>query len=276
MFSKIHLIVAGFVGGMLLVSAVALAQADKVIARVGDREITVSDLENAKRDIGAQFERLPEGRRQAALLDALIDIYVIADKAKSVGFDKNKSFVGRMALLRQRVLHNLYVSNTVSKKITDEEVKARYVAQTSKNEEVKARHILVKTEEEALAIVKQLDAGGDFVALAKEKSTGPSGANGGDLGFFGKGQMVPAFEKAAFALETGKHTSKPVKTQFGYHVIKVEARRVATPPPFDKVKSQFRQLILRERYGALVDETRKAIKVEILDENLRLPKGNGN
>ncbi len=123
-----------------------------------------------------------------------------------------------------------------------------------------------------MEIIKLLDEGGDFMALAKEKSTGPTGANGGDLGYFGRGQMVPAFEKAAFTLKIGKYTSKPAKTEFGYHVIKLEERRKATPPPFDKVKDQFRQIILRERYGELIEKTRAELKVEILDDSLRLKK----
>ncbi len=255
-----------------VMSVPAYGQDSKIVARIGELEITERDLENAGRDIGGQFERLPEDQRKPALLDALIDIIVIAKKAEDEGLSKDANFIERMALLRNRVLHNIYVSETVSKKITDDEVKTLYQKETSKIEEINARHVLVKTKEEALEIVKLLDEGGDFATIAKEKSTGPSGANGGDLGFFGKGQMVPAFEKASFALKVGEHTKKPVKTQFGYHVIKLEKRRTAAPPPFDKVKSQYRQKILRRRYGELIKGARKASKIEILDENLRLPK----
>lgn len=276
MFSRFGPSVTGLVLAVILASGImtgaAFSQEDKVIARVGDTEITAGDLEHAKNDIGGQFERLPEDQRQAALLDAIIDIYSVAEKAKSDGMDKEAGFKARMALLRQRVLHNLYISKMVTKKIADADIKARYEEQSAKIEEVKARHILVKTEEEAREIIKLLDDGGDFIALAKERSTGPSGKKGGDLGFFRKGQMVPAFEKAAFALAAGKHTSDPVKSKFGFHVIMTEKRRQATPPPFDKVKEQFKQLILRERYAALVTKSRGALKVEILDESLRLPK----
>ncbi len=257
---------------MWVMSAPVYGQNSKIVARVGDIEITERDLESAGRDIGRQFQRLPENQRRPALLDALIDIIVIAKKADEDGLSKDAGFIERMELLRKRVLHNIYVSDTVSMKITDDEVKALYLQETSKVEEINARHILVKTKEEALEIVKLLDEGRDFAAIAKEKSTGPSGANGGDLGFFGKGQMVPAFEKAVFALQDGQHTKEPVKTQFGYHVIKLEKRRTAPPPPFDKVKEQYRQQILRERYGELVKDTRKTNKIEILDESLRLSK----
>ncbi len=255
-----------------LAPAVSYAAEDKVIAVIGDRELTTSDLAGAGQDIGARFESLPEDRRKAALLDALIDIIAVSELAETEGFGKEEVFIARMKLLRQRVLHNFYVTKTISDKISDEEVKSRFDVEASKVEQIKARHILVKTEDEANEIIKMLDGGADFVELAKKKSTGPSGPNGGDLGFFGKGQMVPEFEKAAFALEIGKHTAKAAKTKFGYHVIKLEERRTAPPPEYETLKAKYRQLILREKYGELIKNTREKLKVKILDESLKLPK----
>ena len=157
--------------------------------------------------------------------------------------------------------------------MTDDEVRARYdkqMADTPPVNEVKARHILVKTKEEALEIVKQLDAGGDFEAIAKEKSADPgSGAQGGDLGYFGPGQMVPEFEKAAFALEIGAYTKEPVQSQFGWHVIKVEDKRAQQPPAFDQVKDQIRSVVFREKYFALVKQLRTEAKVDIADPELK-------
>lgn len=144
-------------------------------------------------------------------------------------------------------------------------MKALYDAETSKIEQVKARHILVKTKDEAEAIIKMLDEGADFIELAKTKSTGPSGPNGGDLGFFGKGQMAPRFEKAAFALEIGKYTPKAILTQFGFHIIKLDERRTAPAPEYDTVKDQFRQVILRDKYGELIKDARKKLNVKIMD-----------
>ena len=112
-----------------------------------------------------------------------------------------------------------------------------------------ARHILVKTKEEADAIIKQLDGGAKFEDIAKEKSTDPgSGAQGGDLGWFSAGQMVPEFEKAAFALEPGKYTKEPVQSQFGFHIILLEDKRAKQPPAFEQVKEQFRSQVLRDKY----------------------------
>jgi peptidyl-prolyl cis-trans isomerase C len=135
---------------------------------------------------------------------------------------------------------------------------------------VKARHILVKTKEEALDIVKKLDGGADFQKLANEKTNDPSGkTSGGDLDWFGPGQMVPEFEKAALALKVGEYTKEPVETQFGWHVIKAEDKRLKQPPTFEQVKDQVRSILMREKYFALVKATRNAAKVDITDPALK-------
>ena len=143
------------------------------------------------------------------------------------------------------------------------------MANTPPVNEVHARHILVKTKEEATAIIKQLDGGAKFEDIAKEKSSDGSAGQGGDLGWFGPGQMVPEFEKAAFALEVGAYTKEPVQTQFGWHVIKVEDKRAQQPPAFEQVKDQIRSALLREKYFALVKSVRDAAKVEIADPELK-------
>ena len=128
----------------------------------------------------------------------------------------------------------------------------------------------MKTKEEAEAIIKQLDGGADFQKLANEHTSDPSGkTTGGDLGYFGPGQMVPEFDKAAFALEVGKYTKEPVQSQFGWHVIKLEDKRAKQPPAFDDVKDQAKQAVIRDKYFALVKQLRGAAKVEIPDANLK-------
>ena len=129
------------------------------------------------------------------------------------------------------------------------------------------------TKEEAEAIIAQLDAGGDFEAIAKEKSTDGAAAQGGDLGFFGPGQMVPAFEEAAFALEVGQFSKEPVQTQFGFHVIKVEDKRAQQPPTFDQVKEQVRTLLFRETYFAAVQALRDAATIDVQDPALKAALG---
>lgn len=178
----------------------------------------------------------------------------------------------RMAFIADRELHNAYFKKHVVDVTTDEEVKARYekeIAALPKEQEIHARHILVKTEDEAKDVIKQLDGGKDFAELAKEKSTDSSGSDGGDLGFFSKGRMVPEFEEAAFALKPGTYTKTPVKSQFGFHVIKVEEIRDAAPPKFEDVQQQVRQLVMRDKYLALLEKAKTSEKVEIVDPALK-------
>lgn len=246
---------------------------ETVLATVNGQPVTEADLELAMNELDQQFARLPPEQRRAAAMSAIIEIRLLAAKAEEEGLGKTPDFERRMAFLKARTLHGALVDTDVTGKITDEEIRARYdqeVANTPPVNEVKARHILVKTKEEALDIIKQLDAGADFEKLANEKTNDPSGkTSGGDLGWFGPGQMVPEFEKAAFALNAGEYTKEPVQTQFGWHVIKVEDKRVKQPPAFEQVKEQVRQLLIREKYFALVKSIRAAAKVDITDAELK-------
>lgn len=244
-----------------------------VIATVDGKPITEADLTLAEGELSRQFAQLPAEQRRAAALSAAIEIKVLSAKAIADGLDKDPAFQRRAAFLQQRALHGELVEKEVVGKITDAEIRARYdkeIAAQPPVNEVHARHILVKTKEEADAIVKKLDAGEDFQKLANENTKDPSGkTNGGDLGFFGPGQMVPEFEKAATALEVGKYTKEPVQTQFGWHIIKVEDKRQQQPPAFDQVKEQAKSAVVRDKYFEAVKEARKAAKIEIPDENLR-------
>ena len=253
-------------------AAGAFAQDDKVVATINGEQVTETDLALAMADLEQQFAQLPEEQRRAAALSAVIEIRLMAHAADEKGFGDDADFRRRMELLRQRALHSEYIEKEISSSITDDEVRARYdseVAATPPASEVHARHILVATEEEAKAIIAELDAGGDFEAIAKEKSTDGAAAQGGDLGYFGPGQMVPDFEQAAFALEPGQHSSEPVKTQFGFHVIKVEDKRATQPPAFEQVQAQIRSIVLRETYCAAVEALRAGAEIEIADETLK-------
>ncbi len=245
---------------------------ENIVARIGDVEITDRDLALVQSDMEEQFKNVPEDTRRSEALRALVDIKLMSMAAERDEMDKDEMFVRQLAFTRDRMLHNEYFQKKGIEAITDEEVKARYdkeIAAMVPTREVSARHILVKTEDEAKAVIKELDGGKDFVELAKEKSTGPSGANGGELGFFGKGQMVPEFEKVAFELKKGEYTKEPVKTQFGWHVILVEDERDSKPPEFDQVKDQIRQVVLREKYSQLLDKLKEDNKLEISDEVLK-------
>lgn len=244
-----------------------------VVATANGRPITEADLTLAENDLDPQFSRLPPEQRRAAALSAVIEIRLLSEKAAADGIDKQPDFQRRMEFLKQRALHSALVESDVAGKVTDAEIRTRYdteMANTPPVNEVHARHILVKTKEEADAIVKQLDGGAKFEDLANQHTTDPSGkTSGGDLGFFGPGQMVPEFEKAAFALEVGAYTKQPVQSQFGFHVIKVEDKRAQPLPPFDQVKEQLRSLVLRDKYFALVKSLRDTAKVDITDPALK-------
>ncbi|MEL6947114.1 MAG: peptidylprolyl isomerase [Pseudomonadota bacterium] len=258
----------------LVAFAPAQADTNPVVATVGDVKITKADLDQVMKDMARQFANFPEAQRRARALDSLIDIHVLAAKSKKEGLDNDAEMKRRLMLLTNRALHNGYFESKVQPAVTDETLKARYdseIAKVKPEQEVSARHILVKTEEEAKAIIAELDKGGDFIELAKSKSTGPSGSKGGDLGFFGKGRMVPAFETAAFALEKGAYTKEPVKSQFGYHIIRVDDKRDKPLPSFEASKTQLRQVMLTEAYTKAVKDARAEIGAKVLDDSLKLP-----
>ncbi len=253
----------------------APAQPDpaKVVATIEGQPVTEADLALALASVDQQYSQLPPDQRRAAAFMAVMEIKLLAARAIAEGLDKDAEFQRRMAFLRERALHSEVIDKDIGAKITDADIRAAYdkqISETPPVNEVKARHILVKSKEEADAIIKQLDGGADFVALANEHTTDPSGkTTGGDLGYFAPGQMVPEFEKAAFALEVGAYTKEPVQSQFGWHVIKVEDKRAQQPPAFDTVKDQMRNVVFRDKYFALVDQLRKEGDVEISDPDLK-------
>lgn len=244
-----------------------------VLATVNGDPITEADLALAGDDFAEELSKVAPDQRRKAILDVLIDLRLMAGAAEKDGLDKSEEFQRRLALLRARALRNEFFRAKVDHAVTDEAVKKRYETEVAKivpEEEVHAEHILVETEDEAKAIIKELDKGGDFAKLAAEKSKDPGSAKmGGDLGFFTKGKMIKEFEDAAFALEPGKYTEKPVKTQYGFHVIKSVEKRKQPLPTFDQVKDQVRQLVLRDTFVDTVSNLRKDSKVEIVDPVLK-------
>jgi len=259
----------------LLVSFGAPATAqeeDTVIATVGGEPVYRSELAIAETDLGPQFGRLPEGQRRAAALSVLIDMKVLARQAEKAGLGDGPLFERRLTFLKDRELHNDYVTDRVMDAITEAALRERYereVAAIPSQQEIRARHILVDSEEQAKTVIEELDAGRDFVELAQERSTGPSAPQGGDLGYFTRGRMVPEFEEAAFAIEPGAYTPEPVKSQFGWHIIKVEDRRDQPPLPFEQVADQLRRLLIDEQHRSLIDEARETVDVEVTDADLQ-------
>lgn len=245
------------------------AEPGDVVAKVGSSEITEADIAYAAQDLGTDLQRFPPAQWRSILLDVLVDMKLLAQAAEDAQLDQDEDFKRQMEFLRLKALRNAYLSKKVDDAIGDADLQAAYDAEYADyvgDEEVNARHILVKEEDEAKAIIKQLEEGADFAELAKEKSTGPSGPNGGSLGFFTKGQMVPAFEAAAFALAAGDFTKEPVQTQFGWHVIKVDDKRVQEKPSLEDVSAELRQGLIRERYASILEKLKTENPVEILED----------
>lgn len=252
---------AALVGFVAVASA---AEDDPVVAIVNGHKITKSHLEEAQQLLPKQYQAVPLEQIFPALVDSIVDTKLAAADGRKRKLHEDPAFRARIARIEDQLLQRMVLQDEMTQAISEDALKKRYdkmVAGLSKNEEVHARHILLKTEDEAKAVIEELGKGGDFAELAKKKSTGPSGPNGGDLGFFGKGQMVPAFEKAAFALSKGEVGADPIKTQFGFHVIKVEDRRKAEVPGYDSVVEQLRNEISQERGSAYVDKLREGAKV---------------
>ncbi len=250
----------------LAVTAPAFAGDNDAVATVDGKTITQADINMLQELMGDALKRIPEANRHQTMINLLVETQVLADAAEKAGLEGTPEFKHRLAWLRMQALRNEYVRLDVDSKITDAEVKARYdemVKQVKPETQIHARHILVKTEAEARAIIVELDKGADFATLAKEKSTGPTGPRGGDLGFFGRNRMVPEFDKAAFALKVGEYTREPVKTQFGWHVIMVEDQRKVDPPTFDQVKAGLRQRMQQLKLRQVVNDLKAQAKIEI-------------
>ena len=252
-----------------LVMAVAgfktvLAAEDPVVATVNGVEIHLTQAKDA-------YQRLPEQYRQApfeaifsGLVDSLIDSKLAAEDAKRQKVPDEPEFKARMARIEEQVLQRMVLSRAMKAGVTDADVRARYetmIKGMAGNEQIQARHILLETEDAAKAVIADLKKGRDFASLARERSTGPSASEGGDLGFFAKGQMVPAFEKATFGLAKGQYTETPVKTQFGWHVIKLEDRKKASVPKFEEVEQDLRNDLSQEVGTVYVNRLRKAAKI---------------
>lgn len=240
---------------------------DPVIARVNGVDIKQSDLALAEEDVGADMQAAsPEAKREH-LISYLADIIMVTQAADKKNLADNPDFKRRLAFLRSKLLMGYELQEEAKTALTDEALKQTYdeaVKSMSGQEEVRARHILVEGEDEAKTIIEQLKGGADFAKLAKEKSKDPGAAEGGDLGYFTKDQMVPEFADVAFKMYPGQ-LSNPVKTQFGWHVIKVEDKRIKQPPEFEKVKDQIEAYLARKAQSDFIAKLRQSAKVERFD-----------
>ncbi len=247
-------------------SVVANSASSGVLAKVNGKEITDEDLKIATEDLGANLPPQLQGKaREAYLLDYLIDGQLIVQKALAEKLDQDPEFPRKLAYVREKLLMESVLGKLSKEAASEEAMKKTYdeAAKAQKPEtEVHARHILVATEDDAQAALKRLKAGEDFAKVAKDVSKDP-GSEGGDLGWFTKDRMVPEFAEAAFKLETGQ-VSDPVKSQFGWHIIKVEGKREKAFPSFDEVKDQVARYVVQKAQSDLIVKLRKDAKIERL------------
>lgn len=272
--SRIALVAAGIALSASFGASGLRAQDDTVLAKVGSEEITESEMALAAADFANELAQVPEAQRRGILINVLVDMELLAQAGVEAGLDKTPEFEERVEFLRRRALRNAYVEQELVEGLSDADVKAEYDKQVGTfqpQEELRARHILVATKEDADRIVGELDAGGSFEELAGKNSTDGTAQNGGDLGYFSRGQMVDAFEEAAFALEPGAYTKEPVQTQFGFHIIKLEDKRMSAPPPLEEVDEQVRTVLLRQKFESTMAGLREKYTVEILDPSLAPP-----
>lgn len=249
----------------LVTAAPAVAQDDPVVARVDGTELHRSDLEAAQANLPDQYRQMPLDLLYDPLLDQAINGRLLLDQATAAKVEDDPEYQRQVKLVSEQLAREFLLRTEVERATTDEKLQQSYqdyLATNPPEEQVRASHILVATEDEAKAIADELGAGADFAELARAKSTDPSAAqNGGDLGFFSQGDMVPEFSEAAFALEAGA-TSEPVKTAFGWHVIRVAERRMAEPPAFADVKDQLGGQLAGEIIKAYVAKLRADAVIE--------------
>ena len=248
------------------------AQDAKVVATVNGKVITEADMRFANAELGPQLGDIPENVKRRALAEYLIDNALFAEAAIATKLADDPAFEEQMQYVRRRLLREQYFEKQLKGAVSEADAKKIYdqrVAQLKPEDEVEARHILVDSEEKAKELLAKIKAGGDFAELAKENSadTG-SKEKGGMLGYFGRGQMIPEFEKAAFTMTKGQ-VSEPVKTTYGWHIIKVEDRRRKPPPSFDEVKDTIMNSLAVVKAQEEAGTLRKKAKVEYVDADIK-------
>ena len=248
--------------------AAAEPPADTVVAIIDGTKVTRADVIASAQTLPPQYQQQIDAIFPA-LIDRLVDLTLLSNEGRKQNLQDDAEVKARVDQFTEQVIQEVVIRRHIETAMTEDAIKARYdkfVTEQPPRTEVHAQHILVASEAEAREVITQLAGGADFSTLAKEKSTDPSAKqNGGDLGYFGPGDMVPEFEKAAFALEKGQISKEPVKSQFGWHVIKVVDRRERTPPTLDQARGQIEDLLSGELVTAYVTSLRSSAKVEMFN-----------
>lgn len=243
---------------------------DKPLATVNGQAITEADVKSAESAMGPEMARLPEAQRRQRIMQILVETEVLATAAEGDKLGEGADFERRMKTYRRRALRDIYFEKKIRDGVSDADIKAFYDRQAQlakESPQVRASHILVDKEEDAKALRARIVKGEDFAKLAKESSKDPgSGAKGGDLGFMQRGQTVPAFDEMLFKLKPGE-MSEPVKTEFGYHIIRVD--EIRTLPPLAELKERITMHLVQEKAQVAIQELRAKAKIEYIDPELK-------
>ena len=236
----------------------------KIVATVDGKPIFLSEIIGMAQRLPEQYRKMSLEAVYPSLLTRAIDSKLVTLEGRRAGFSKDPDVKKRLLDVEDQIISEIFLTKTIGSQVTEEALQKIYSetkSEMASGDQIKARHILLDSEEKAMEIIKKLQAGGEFAKLASEYSTGPSAASGGDLGWFGEGQMVPEFSKAAFALNPGDIVTKPVKTQFGWHIILVEDRKVSAPPSFDEAKEQLASTMSQKLLKELIETLRTKVKI---------------
>lgn len=259
----------------LLLSLDAGAQnpsAEKVIAKVNGRAITELDLNYAEAEIGNELGSIPADQRRRVLVEYLIENALFAEAGEKENLGTGTAFNDRMKYLQRRALRDSYFERLIKGSISEADAKKLYDAQVAAakpQEEVRARHILVDSEAKAKELHEKITKGEDFAKLAKANSMDPGSKDeGGDLGYFSRGQMVPQFEETAFKLNKGE-VSAPIQSQFGWHIIKLDDKRQRGAPPFDQIKGRIIASMVHRKAQEIGAQLRDNAQVELIDPELK-------
>lgn len=246
------------------------AQNIPIVANVNNEDISLETMIHAMNELPPEIQSQPFMSYYEDLLERVIDIKLFAQEGKKMKLNEEPSVRAAIDFVIEKVLMQAFLSKYVQENIKEENLKASYnnfIADETSREEIKASHILMDTESEAIDVINMLNDGDDFAELAKNKSTGPSGPSGGDLGWFKRGQMVPPFEKAAFSLNKNEISQRPVQTQFGWHVIKIFDKRIPEAPSYESMKSKLIQDLERKIVSKKIQDLRNDALIEKLSSS---------
>lgn len=247
----------------------AHAAADTTVAIVNGTKIYKKDVDNAIRELGQKLNGVDKKEVFPLVVDQIVNEKLLDDAATAAKITETADYKKRLEVLKAQMVKQMYFERLLSNKVTQEQVKAAYNKFEKQNKgkvEARARHILVPSEEEAVQAIKDLDAGQKFEDIAKKRSSGPNAQVGGDLGWFLKDEMIPAISDIVFKMKPGTYTKTPVKTDLGWHVIKVEERRERQVPKFEQVEGEIRGMLSQQALKDLVIDLRKKADVQLFDE----------